>query len=441
MPFVMFPSVSNNGAPTSGFWSAAATKTRPLRLGLIGAGERGVKCFGALLNQRADAQIGALCDSNETRARRAQEMLAGDFNCYTNAQAMLRAEALDGIIITTPDYLHADMVVEALEAGARQILVDKPLATTTHDCLRIVAAMEKSGGQVAIGFNLRHLPLLAHIKEFIAAGELGELMALENQEFYDGGRTYMARWNRFYACSGGLWIHKGSHDFDVFNWWNQAATPLRVSAFAGLNALRPDKLPFATEEGKPVGPNCSDCAYLEKCPDAAPIETPLWNSETSSQDGYIKDLCLFLSDKDTHDNGIAIVEYDNNVRASHSECFACGFDDRIYTLTGTKGTIMARVSQPSHFEFRPRWGQSRTIEVPLAASGGHGGSDPLLLDNFLSAMRGEQTHGANWRDGLSAVAVGQAAEISWRQHRMVEISELVDLKNPISQTNKNQHSL
>jgi len=385
-----------------------------------------------MLGARDDVQLAALCDPNAARLEAASQLLGGQAHPYQNAGEMLRGENLDGVVITSPDYLHAKLCVQVLRAGVRHILVDKPLATTVEGCLQVAQAARESGGSVSVGFNLRHHALMRAIKEMIAGGEVGELMLLENREFYDGGRTYHARWNRFYALSGGLWVHKGSHDFDVFNWWNQGGTPERVTASAGLNAMRPDKLPFPVQEGTPVGPACGVCAYQEVCPD---FSTPfagreLFNARTQQEDGYAPDECVFLSEKDTHDNGIALVEYSNNVRASHLECFVCGFTDRLFSIVGTRATLMARLSDPSRIELWPRWGEMRLVPVSSSTQSlqqGHGGADPLLVQEFARSLHGQASQGATIQDGLRAVAVGQAAELAWRQKRSVELRELVDL--------------
>ena len=394
-----------------------------LNIGIIGTGGRGVGCFGALLARRADARVAALMDPNPVRLEAAAAKIGPDAARYTDAEEMLAREPLDALIITSPDHSHAGHALAALRAGVPHVLVDKPLATTTGDCRRIAQAARETGGQVAVGFNLRHLPLIRRIKEVIEAGLIGGLMLIENQEFYDGGRTYMARWNRRREWSGGLWVHKGTHDFDVFNWWNAGGSPVRVAAFAGVNALRPDRIPFPVSPDTPVGPNCRACAYQAVCPDfyAPDGGQDLFTTEAAREDGYLRDLCIFLSDKDTHDNGIALVEYDNNVRAGHSECFVCNFDDRRYTVVGDRGTLMASLSEPTRLTLRPRWGADRVIEVPPAPDGPHGGADPLLLEDFLHSVRSGVPALSGLRDGLRAVAVGEAAEVAWREHRLVAI--------------------
>jgi predicted dehydrogenase len=400
-----------------------------LRVGVIGAGNRGVNCFGRLLAQRDDAHLVALVEPNSLRGEAAVRSIGHPVHLYQDAATMLRSESLDAVIVTTPDYLHAEMVVTVLHAGVRHVLVDKPLATTVEGCQSVLRAVQETGGRVSIGFNLRHLPFIVKVKQLIDDGAIGDLMLMENREFYDGGRTYMARWNRRYELSGGLWIHKGSHDFDVFNWWNARGNPVRVSASAGVNALRADKIPFAVQDDVPVGPNCTACAYRDICPDYAPpiAGGRLFNAETAAVDDYLQDTCIFLSDKNTHDNGIALVEYDNNVRASHLECFVCNFSDRSYTIVGDRGTLLGNLANPARIELRPRWGENQIIPVEVAGDDAHGGADPLLLDNFLTSVRQDAPGSSTVIDGIRAVAVGQAAELSWRQKRMVEIKELVNL--------------
>ena len=401
-----------------------------LRIGIIGSGFRGINAFGKMVLARDDASLVALADPNAERPRSAAKALGITPAIYPSADAMLEKEKLDGVIITTPDYLHETCALTALKYGAH-ILVDKPLATTVAGCLRIIRAAKDAGRELTVGFNMRHMPILRRVKDLLDEGLIGQVMLIENREFYDGGRTYMARWNRRREWSGGLWIHKGTHDFDIFNWFNPQGKPKAVTASAGVNALRPDRIPFPVTPGKPVGPHCSACAYVKTCPDAAPVNDPLFNDATAAEDGYRRDLCMYLSDKDTHDNGIALLEYDNNVRASHLECFISNFTDRLYTIVGDRGTLMFSLHKPENIEVRPRWGKDYLVPVPEAVGGGHGGSDPLLLADFLNTIRTGESRSANVRDGVRAVAVGEAAERSWRENRQVSISELVDWNDPL----------
>ncbi|MDD3927587.1 MAG: Gfo/Idh/MocA family oxidoreductase, partial [bacterium] len=349
-------------------------KNGKLCFGIIGSGNRGINCFGKMIVFHEDLELTALADPCAQRMVRAVDVIGTAPVCYTDVDDMMLKENLDAVVITSPDYTHEENVLKVIRHGVK-VLVDKPLATSTAGCRRIIAEAEKYGVNVSVGFNLRHVPLLRRIKEIIDSGAIGKLMLIENQEFYGGGRTYMSRWNRKRQYSGGLWIHKGSHDFDLFNWWNKDGRPVRVSAFAGLSAFKMERIPFELKAGETVGPYCTDCICRDRCPDAFERNL-LYGPDTANSDGYLPDLCIYASDKDTHDNGIAIIEYDNDVRCSHTECFVAGFSDRIYTVVGDRGVITACLSNPARIEIRPRWGGAVEVTDIPVSEGDHVGADP-----------------------------------------------------------------
>ena len=234
---------------------------KKLNIAIVGLGNRGKHCFGSLLKQRSDCRVAALCDTNRHRA----ELVARDHDdpaIYTDFAEMLDKEQLDGVVITTPDEFHEQCAVLALQKKVN-VIIDKPLATTVSGCKNIMAEVEKSGKIAMIGFNMRHNPILLKLKEIIDSGMLGRVIMIENSEYYNGGRTYMARWNGKKSSSGGLWIHKGSHDFDVFNWLLGFPKPRKVTAFSGMSVFNPDNYPFEIENGINPGPSCRECYYYK----------------------------------------------------------------------------------------------------------------------------------------------------------------------------------
>ena len=81
---------------------------------------------------------------------------------------------VDVVDITTPNHLHAEMAIAAAEAG-KHVYCEKPLANTSADAARIVAAVEKSGVTSIVGFNYLKNPAQAFAQQLIAEGELGEI--------------------------------------------------------------------------------------------------------------------------------------------------------------------------------------------------------------------------------------------------------------------------
>ncbi len=397
-----------------------------LKIGIIGCGHRGIKCFGELLKEAENVKISALCDPNHVRLQCASDLLNIKPQHYDTTEEMFRSEELDAVVITSPDYCHEENAISALNNGVN-VLIDKPLATTVEGCHKIINAAEKNNLLVMMGFNLRHHPVLVKLKELIDNDVLGKIFLIQNQEFYDEGRTYMSRWNRFYSKSGGLWIHKGSHDFDIFNWLLNFPKPERVSAFAAVNAFSADKIPFEVKSDLDIGPTCRVCPYREICPDVFDIENlqdDLWQNQAAEFDGYYRDCCMYTSEKDTHDNGIAIVEYAGGIKASHMECFVSSICDRIFTIVGDRG--QAEVSlEKRKITIIPRWNKPELEYKVENSDKGHGGADPILVDNFLQVLSGKTPNKATTQHGLLATAIGQAAEISRREHRMVNMLELL----------------
>ena len=397
-----------------------------LKIAIIGTGSRGIDAFGRMIIKRDDVEIVALCDTNSVRRRAAAEVLGISPNLYASIDEMAAKETLDGVIITTPDCEHYDCAKKAMNAGWN-VLIDKPLATNAKDGKELIELSKKTGKALMIGFNLRHSEVLKRLKGLIDDGVLGKVFIAENREFYDGGRTYMSRWNRSFAKTGGLWIHKASHDFDIFNWLLGFPKPLRVSSFASVNVLDKDHLPFELEEGKTPGPDCNHCPYVDKCKDRYVLKgdsLKLWGDEAVAEDGYVKNLCMYLSDKDNHDNGLAMVEYEGNIKVALFESFIGSKSDRIYTIGGDKAVAEVSLTNCT-ITITPRWGgEIVTYKVQIPA-GGHGGADPSLFDSFCKVIRGEAEVTSSAEHGLLSTALGQAAEMSRREHRMVEMSELL----------------
>ena len=398
--------------------------SKKLKFAIIGAGGRGINSFGANLVKRDDAEIVALCDPNSVRMKAAAKSIDISPNMYETVEELLANEELDACVITSPDCYHEANAVAVLNKGI-SVLIDKPLATTSAGCKNIIKAAESTNTIAMIGFNLRHGAVLKRLKQIVEDGILGRIFMIENREFYDGGRTYMSRWNRKYEISGGLWIHKGSHDFDVFNWLLDFPKPKKVSAFAGIDVLNPDNLPFEVKEGIEPGPTCTECPYKKKCPDVCEaVAEAGWNNESAEIDNYKKDLCMYLSDKDTHDNGFAIVEYENGVKAMHMECFITPISDRRYTVIGTKGQAEVSLTDRTIL-IRPRWSQETiSYDIP-EETGGHGGADPHLVDSFINAVNGTEDNTSTTEHGLLSTAIGEAAEISRREERTVFMKELL----------------
>ena len=395
-----------------------------IRFGIIGAGLRGILALGKTLLERPDCEILALADPNIERLKMAQGQLGGiPLRLHVDMRDLVAERDIDIVMVTSPDHLHGDHIVAALKAG-KHVFADKPLAINTAQCKEIVRVSRETDRIVDMGFNLRYDAVCRKMKELVAGGAIGRLMLVENHDYYAGGRTYMCRWNRFYEKSGGLFCHKGSHDLDLINWLNPDGLPVTVSALAGVNVFTPDGLPFPLEPGEEAGPYCETCRVAYKCKDRHNNTVDMFHGKAPDCDGYHLDTCMYLSEKNTHDNGIAIVEYDNGMRASHSECFFTPLNERRFSLVGDRGHLDANTST-NCITVYPRWTKDRTEYRLSRPEGGHGGADPTMIETLIRNFRTRTIPFATLRDGTLSVAVAEAAERSRREGRTVKIDELL----------------
>ena len=153
---------------------------KDIRIGLIGTGGMGKAHATAFTNvplvfgnQPGRPVLEIVADIDAT----ALERWAGEFGFArwtTNWREVVEDPRVDVVDITTPNALHAEMAIAAAQAG-KHIYCEKPLATTSADAARIVAAVTKSGVISIVGFNYLKNPAQAFAKQLIESGDLGEI--------------------------------------------------------------------------------------------------------------------------------------------------------------------------------------------------------------------------------------------------------------------------
>ena len=145
------------------------------RAGVVGCRNIGVHHglgFGGLDNTR----LVAGCDLSEDRLSEFRDRckeVSTDIACYTDHRELLQQEQLDILTVATSDHLHADIVVNAAEAGVKGIFCEKPLATNLADADCMIAACEHNGTLLSVDHVRRFEPIWLHAKSLIDQGVIG----------------------------------------------------------------------------------------------------------------------------------------------------------------------------------------------------------------------------------------------------------------------------
>ncbi len=147
---------------------------KKLGVAVVGTGFWG-KNHARVYKELASTELVAICDASAERAK----SIANQFSvkAYTNSAQMLRNEAIEAVSICTWSTSLAKEALKALNAG-KHVLVEKPMATNVKQAERLVDAAEKNGLHLTVGFLMRFIPGLQHIREAVANKKLGELVCV-----------------------------------------------------------------------------------------------------------------------------------------------------------------------------------------------------------------------------------------------------------------------
>jgi predicted dehydrogenase len=261
------------------------------------------------------------------------------------------------------------------------------------------------------------------------------------------GADYFRRWHREKQNSGGLLIHKATHHFDLVNWWIDSY-PRHVFAMGELQFYGKKN---AEERGEHYNYN-----RYTGVPEAEhdPFALSLDKNDTfksiyqaaEDETGYLRDRNVFGEPITIEDTMSVTARYRNGVLLSYCLVAYSPWEGFHVAITGTKGRIEldvvenvthlqnsnanASASKGSYKETRirayPMFGEPYDVEVLAREGGGHGGADPILLEQLLSPNPPVDPfkRAASHIDGAASILVGIAGNESMRTGKMIVIDDL-----------------
>ncbi len=356
-----------------------------VRYGLIGTGMMGVEHInnlaitpGAVVTALADPDHGSLDWAKSALKDRAEGVAVFD-----SAAALAAAGRCDAVIVASPNFTHRDVLVPLFDAGLH-ILCEKPLATTIDDARWIVEQAAKTDKVFWTAMEYRYMPPAAEFLADIRGGAIGRLQMLSIREHRFPFLVKVGDWNRFSHNTGGTMVEKCCHFFDLMRLiTGSEAVRVYCSGAMDVNHLDED--------------------YDGKCPDII-------------------------------DNSFTTVDFANGVRAMLDlSMFADGAENQEeITAVGDEARLDVFIPEGAIVR-SPRVGfrnakqpSRRIVEVDEAAlnAGSHHGSTFYEHQRFNAAVRGAGPVEVTAHDGMMAVAIGAAAELSAREQRVVTMAEL-----------------
>lgn len=370
----------------------------PISYGIVGVGLMGIEHLRNLL-AIPNTIVTCIADDYPQSLKSCLEILseeapstASTITTFPTAAQLFASNLCQVSIIATPNHTHYEILMQAYQLAnpSMHILVEKPLCTTVPHCREVTAAAETRPGVTFVGLEYSYMPPVARIIADARNGLIGTPNMVAIREHRFPFLQKVRDWNRFSANSGGTFVEKCCHFFDLFNRIMHPHTPLAVLASGG-----------------------QDVNHLDEY-----------------YDGVRSDIV---------DNGYVIVEYSAGKRACLDLCmFAeASHSQEEVSIVGPKGKLEAFLPQlevRTGIRGNHACGDVKVEVVDddrIKYKGHHHGSSYLEHLDILKAVRAMESGNklgvltSGLHHGLLSVAIGVAAHMSVAQKRFVQLSELL----------------
>ncbi|MDD3402767.1 MAG: Gfo/Idh/MocA family oxidoreductase [Hespellia sp.] len=413
---------------------------RQIKLGLIGAGERGANCY-APYALKYPAEVKFVCVAERIEERRntfAKTHGIPKEDQYEDWRALLeKGYELDGLIIATQDQEHYEPAMAAIAKGYH-LLLEKPMAETAEKTKAIVEAAKEKGTLLTVCHVLRHTPFFRSIKETIDSGVIGEIKSIhhiENIGYWHFAHSYVrGNWSNTKETTPMI-VAKCSHDTDIFNFLLGGKKCKRISSFGSLSYFTKENMPEgATKncmDGCPHNKTCMYSAYkyLEDRKQRSNFKDIVMRTDDNvtflahlKESPYSR--CVYQCDNDAVDHQVVSMEYEDGVTVSWQASAFTMDIIRQTKIMGTKGEIEGSIDDNEYAVKEFATGNERIVKIHTPKTL-HSGGDECIMENFTSALRAMDEKSRKYSAELSLqghVMAFAAEESRINGGRVIELS-------------------
>ena len=186
----------------------------PVRFGIVGCSSMG-RTHAEAIGRVEGAELVACADHTAPAAESFGE--AHDCDAYVGHADLFERADIDAVSVCTPNGTHADIVVDAGEAGL-DVLCEKPLEITPARVNRMTEAGRHAGVTLACILQRRTLSTMRAAREVVRGGELGRLVLADVQVKWHREPSYYEGWHGTSALDGGVLFTQALHGVDLLQW-------------------------------------------------------------------------------------------------------------------------------------------------------------------------------------------------------------------------------
>ena len=348
-------------------------------IGVIGCGARTQALVS--MAQKIGLKLKAFCDTEIEKAAKFRDEYAPAAQVYDDYKVLLKDNEISWVLVGSCNSMHAEQAIAAFEAG-KNVFCEKPIAINLEQCIAVRKAYEQSSKKLMIGFTLRYSILYRKIKELIESGAIGRIVSFEFNEtlnFNHGGHI-MSCWRRKRETTGCHVLEKCCHDIDIANWMTSSRAK-KVASFGGLDFFIPENADRREKLSKSKEGHTAYCS---------------WPSAVGKNP--------FTTDKDIIDNQVAIIEYENGIRASFHTNLNAGIPERRLYILGTEGAIRSDLCK-GEIEIRKIGFDEQSEFIINKDLDGHGGGDDILMNYWKKMIEEEAPSLTDLKTGLESAVL------------------------------------
>lgn len=207
-----------------------------IRYGIIGLGPRGFALADSAV-KTGEIEIAAAADLSESAVDEARKRMP-DAKFFNDYHELLEQDDVDAVVISTPNFTHKSIAVDAI-AAQKNIFCEKPVGITMEEFDEVADKLSKTELILQAGIELRFSQMGRKLKEAVDNKDIGDLRMLWCKEFRPPFKSGAGGW-RVSERSGGTFLEKCIHHFDLF-YWLADSKPRIVSAIGGGDVVYKDK--------------------------------------------------------------------------------------------------------------------------------------------------------------------------------------------------------
>jgi len=380
-----------------------------LNVGIIGYGGRVSGMAKGLGMYSIPYRIAAIADPRAEEIKAANDPFLAETRFYNNADELLAAGGLDGVMVGTRCYMHTDMACKVAQYKL-PLFLEKPVAITFEQVKKLHDAFAGYPAPTVVSFPLRLTVHVQTIKQMIEADTIGTVEHVVGFNDVPYGDVYFYEWYRNYEQVGGLFLQKATHDLDYIAYL-LGQKPRQLCAMHARRVYGGDK---------PHNLRCVDCEEFESCPES-PFNLFRERFQGSQVNMQSKRMCLYSKDIRNEDIDNVIIEYENGVQTSYTQnVFARNAAGRRGArFYGYKGTIFFDWYENVIKVFKH---QTPAVEtITFTGDMPHFGGDRELCYDFIMAMRDGKPSRSPIEAGIESALTCLWARESAETRRFVDV--------------------